>query len=57
MAPLAEMARQNMEMWAKMQASMLSAFSPQSTTDTGERDEKPEKPEKPPRPEPGRRRG
>ena len=28
MAPLAEMARQNMEMWAKMQASMLSAFSP-----------------------------
>jgi polyhydroxyalkanoate synthesis repressor PhaR len=28
MAPIAEMARQNMEMWAKMQASMLSAFSP-----------------------------
>jgi len=28
MAPLAEMARQNMEMWAKMQASMLSAFNP-----------------------------
>ncbi|MBV9622334.1 MAG: polyhydroxyalkanoate synthesis repressor PhaR [Gammaproteobacteria bacterium] len=28
MAPLAEMARQNMEMWAKMQASMLSAFHP-----------------------------
>jgi polyhydroxyalkanoate synthesis repressor PhaR len=28
MAPVAEMARQNMEMWAKMQASMLSAFSP-----------------------------
>ena len=28
MAPLAEMTRQNMEMWAKMQASMLSAFSP-----------------------------
>jgi polyhydroxyalkanoate synthesis repressor PhaR len=27
MAPIAEMARQNMEMWAKMQASMLSAFS------------------------------
>jgi polyhydroxyalkanoate synthesis regulator protein len=57
MAPLAEMARQNMEMWAKMQASMLSAFSPQSTTDKGERAENPEKPEKPPRPEPGRRRG
>ncbi len=28
MAPVAEMARQNMEMWAKMQASMLSAFTP-----------------------------
>ncbi|HYL04166.1 MAG TPA: polyhydroxyalkanoate synthesis repressor PhaR [Steroidobacteraceae bacterium] len=27
MAPIAEMARQNMEMWAKMQASMLSTFS------------------------------
>jgi hypothetical protein len=45
------MARQNMEMWAKTQASMLSAFSPQNAA------EKPEKPEKPPRPEPGRRRG
>jgi len=54
MAPLAEMARQNMEMWAKMQASMLSAFSPQNTADKGT--EKSEKPEKP-RPEPGRRRG
>ncbi len=31
MAPMAEMARQNMEMWAKMQASMLSAFSPAAT--------------------------
>jgi polyhydroxyalkanoate synthesis repressor PhaR len=28
MAPLAEMARQNMEMWAKLQASMLAAFTP-----------------------------
>jgi len=57
MAPIAEMARQNMEMWAKMQASMLSAFSPQSSApEKGERAEKPEKPEKPPRPEPGRRR-
>lgn len=28
MAPLAEMTRQNMELWAQMQASMLSAFSP-----------------------------
>src|SRR5438094_10357161 len=31
MAPIAEMARQNMEMWAKMQASMLSAFTPSAT--------------------------
>jgi len=31
MAPLAELARQNMELWAKMQASMLSAFTPQAS--------------------------
>jgi polyhydroxyalkanoate synthesis repressor PhaR len=36
MAPLAEMTRQNMEMWAKMQASMLSAFS--STPSAAEAD-------------------
>src|SRR5579863_7908540 len=29
MAPMADLARQNMELWAKMQASMLSAFTPQ----------------------------
>ena len=58
MAPIAEMARQNMEMWAKMQASMLSAFSPPgSVPDQGEPPQKPEKPEKPTRPESGRRRG
>jgi polyhydroxyalkanoate synthesis repressor PhaR len=28
MAPVADMARQNMELWAKMQASMLSSFAP-----------------------------
>src|ERR1700726_367012 len=28
LAPMADMARQNMELWAKMQASMLSAFTP-----------------------------
>jgi polyhydroxyalkanoate synthesis repressor PhaR len=28
MAPLADLARRNMELWAKMQASMLSAFQP-----------------------------
>lgn len=48
MAPLAEMTRQNMEMWAKMQASMLSAFSP--TPSAAEAD----KPANPPQ---GKRRG
>lgn len=48
MAPLAEMTRQNMEMWAKMQASMLSAFSP--TPSAAEAD----KPGNPPQ---GKRRG
>ena len=48
MAPLAEMTRQNMEMWAKMQASMLSAFSP--TPSAAEAD----KPASPPH---GKRRG
>ena len=28
MAPLADLARRNMELWAKMQASMLSAYAP-----------------------------
>ncbi|MCA9098307.1 MAG: substrate-binding domain-containing protein [Planctomycetaceae bacterium] len=28
MAPLAELTRQNMELWSKMQSSMLSSFSP-----------------------------
>jgi polyhydroxyalkanoate synthesis repressor PhaR len=32
MAPMAEFARQNMEQWAKMQASVLSAFSPSKST-------------------------
>ena len=47
MAPLAEMARQNMEMWAKRQASMLSAFTPPGAGGG----------DKPARPEPGKRRG
>ena len=42
------MTRQNMEMWAKMQASMLSAFSP--TPAAAEAD----KPANPPQ---GKRRG
>jgi polyhydroxyalkanoate synthesis repressor PhaR len=32
MAPMAEMARQNMETWAKIQASMLAAFSPSAAS-------------------------
>ena len=48
MAPLAEMTRQNMEMWAKMQASMLSAFSPTPAAGAAE------KPAPPPQ---GKRRG
>ena len=50
MAPLAEMARQNMEMWAKMQASMLSAFAPPPPAAAGSAD-------KSSKPEPGKRRG
>jgi polyhydroxyalkanoate synthesis repressor PhaR len=30
LAPLAELTRQNMEMWSRMQASMLSALNPQT---------------------------
>ena len=47
MAPIAEMARQNMEMWAKMQASMLSAFTPAASQAAAERPEKAEKPARP----------
>jgi len=48
MAPLAEMTRQNMEMWAQMQASMLSAFSPTAPpADAGKTSSPP----------PGKRRG
>jgi polyhydroxyalkanoate synthesis repressor PhaR len=32
LAPLAELTRQNMEMWSRMQASMLSALNPQAGT-------------------------
>ncbi|MGH8210335.1 MAG: polyhydroxyalkanoate synthesis repressor PhaR [Steroidobacteraceae bacterium] len=35
MAPMADLARQNMELWAKMQASMLSAFTPQPPSSPG----------------------
>lgn len=42
LAPLADMARQNMELWAKMQASMLSAVTPASAAPAGD----PEQPAK-----------
>ncbi len=42
MAPLAELARQNMELWAKMQASMLSAFTPQPEPGSTEKQSKPQ---------------
>ena len=45
MAPLAEMARQNMEMWAKMQASMLSAFTPPPSAGTADKSEQPGRPD------------
>ena len=48
MAPLAELARQNMELWAKMQASMLSAFTPAPTAGSTGKQSKTE---------PGKRRG
>ncbi|MFZ1101203.1 MAG: polyhydroxyalkanoate synthesis repressor PhaR [Steroidobacteraceae bacterium] len=51
MAPLAEMTRQNMEMWAKMQASMLSAFGP------GAAGSAPPAEDKPAGAPPGKRRG
>jgi hypothetical protein len=60
MAPIAEMARQNMEMWAKMQASMLSAFGPAGSPgspEKPERGEKTEKSERPGRTDTGKRRG
>jgi len=33
LAPLAELTRQNMEMWARMQASMLAAFNPAAASE------------------------
>ena len=48
MAPIAEMARQNMELWSKMQASMLSAFGSQAGTPAADKEHAAE---------PGKRRG
>ena len=36
MAPLAELARQNMELWAQMQASMLSSVTPAQSAESKE---------------------
>jgi polyhydroxyalkanoate synthesis repressor PhaR len=59
MAPIAEMARQNMEMWAKMQASMLSAFGPAASAAAAEKPERPDKDksDRTSRSDPPRRRG
>ena len=48
LAPMADLARQNMELWAKMQASMLSSFTPPSPA--------PGPTEPPPKQRSGRRR-
>ena len=56
MGPLAEMARKNMEMWAKMQASMLAAFTP-SRPGAAAPGTPPPPGAPPPKPEPGKRRG
>jgi polyhydroxyalkanoate synthesis repressor PhaR len=50
LAPMADMARQNMELWAKMQASMLSAFTPEATSTKAP-------PEQPSKPRTRKRRG
>jgi polyhydroxyalkanoate synthesis repressor PhaR len=55
MAPIAEMARQNMEMWSKMQASMLSAFGTQSNPTGGGKEHAKEHAAEPP--PAGKRRG
>jgi len=49
MAPIAEMARQNMEMWAKMQASMLSAFAPGTASPGADKPDKPSRADSPKR--------
>jgi polyhydroxyalkanoate synthesis repressor PhaR len=46
MAPMAEFARQNMEQWSKIQASMMGAFKPSKPPATAAEDEKSEHPDK-----------
>jgi polyhydroxyalkanoate synthesis repressor PhaR len=43
MAPMAEFARQNMEQWSKMQASVLSAFSPKPASPSPDESEQSKK--------------
>lgn len=50
MAPLADLARRNMELWARMQASMLSTFQPAPAAP--EQDSGPAASAPPPRPKP-----
>ena len=47
MAPIAEFARQNMEQWSKIQASMMSAFTPSKPSPAPD-DEKTAQPDKKP---------
>ena len=50
MAPMAEFARQNMEQWSKIQASMMGAFKtskPQAPATEDEKSEQPKKSEQP----------
>ena|SRR5581483_8050384 len=51
MAPMADLARQNMELWAKLQASMLSTFSPAAAAP------QPKSAESAAKPQTGKRRG
>ena len=46
MAPMAEFARQNMEQWSKIQASMLSAFAPPKPQQPSADNDKNEQPNK-----------
>jgi polyhydroxyalkanoate synthesis repressor PhaR len=43
-APLAELARQNMELWSKIQGAMLSAIAPQTNAPTANPASTPKKP-------------
>jgi hypothetical protein len=46
MAPMAEFARQNMEQWSKIQASMMTAFAASKPESPPAEDKKSEQPNK-----------